>query len=129
MANNKGIITRVSGPVVDVQFINTKLPNLLDALEIDIDGTKLVLEVANEIGDDTVRCIAMGPTEGLSRGMEVTSTGAPITVPVGDATLGRIFNVLGEPVDEAGPVNAETKLPIHRQAPKYDEMSTATEIF
>lgn len=129
MAKNKGIITRISGPVVDVQFRDTKLPKLLEALELKNNGVKLVLEVASEIGDETVRTIAMGPTEGLSRGVEVKATGESIMVPVGEGVLGRIFNVLGDPVDESGPVKAEKRMSIHREAPPYEEMATTTELF
>ena len=99
-AQNKGKITQVVGAILDMKFAGGNLPEINDALEIPRkDGTVLVAEVAQHLGDDIVRCIAMGPTDGLVRGMEVISTGGPISVPVGEATLGRIFNVLGEPID------------------------------
>ena len=106
MANAKGKITQVIGAVVDVQF-EDHLPEILNALNTDNNGKKLVLEVAQHLGENTVRTIAMDATEGLVRGQEVTDTGAPISVPVGNATLGRILNVIGEPVDEGAPINAD----------------------
>src|SRR6201986_3934847 len=106
MANPKGRITQVIGAVVDVQF-QEHLPAILNALETDNQGQRLVLEVAQHLGESTVRTVAMDTTEGLVRGQDVTDTGQPITVPVGDGTLGRIINVIGEPVDEAGPIKSE----------------------
>ena len=101
MAENIGKITQIVGAVLDIRFSTGVLPEIHDAIEVKTnDSKKLVLEVAQHLGDDTVRCIAMGPTDGLVRGMEAVSTGAPITVPVGESTLGRMFNVLGEPIDE-----------------------------
>ncbi len=129
MANNVGKISQIIGPVVDVRFENTKLPAINEALIVTNNGQKLILEVAAEIGDNAVRTIAMSATDGLVRGQEVESTGAPITVPVGDAVLGRIINVVGEPQDGLGPINAEEFSPIHRQAPSYDEQSSSIEIF
>ncbi len=129
MGKNIGKVEQVLGPVVDVKFESTKIPNILNALEVDNNGKKLVIEVASEIGDNTVRCIAMGATEGLRRGEDVIDTGAPITIPVGDATLGRIINVLGEPQDEMGPIKSEFHAPIHREAPAYDEQASSIELF
>ncbi len=127
MANAKGKITQVIGAVVDVQF-DDHLPEILNALTTENNGKKLVLEVAQHLGENTVRCIAMDATEGLVRGAGVTDTGAPISVPVGNATLGRILNVVGEPVDEKGPVNADEYRSIHQPAPEFSEQSTESEI-
>lgn len=126
---NIGKIVQVIGPVLDIQFEAEKLPNLLNAIEIDNDGKRLVAEVAQHIGDDTVRCIAMDATDGLVRGHEAVDTGAPITVPVGKATLGRMFNVLGEAIDGIEDPKSDQTSPIHREAPKFDEQQTSTEIF
>ncbi|HKG76812.1 MAG TPA: F0F1 ATP synthase subunit beta [Beijerinckiaceae bacterium] len=126
-ANTVGRITQVIGAVVDVQF-DGQLPEILNALETENQGNRLVLEVAQQLGESTVRCIAMDTSEGLTRGQEVRDTGAPIAVPVGDGTLGRIMNVIGEPVDEAGPIPAETQRPIHQPAPTYSEQSTEAQI-
>ena len=123
----KGRITQVIGPVVDVQF-DGFLPEILNALETKNQGNRLVLEVAQQLGENTVRCIAMDTSEGLVRGQEVTDTGAPIKVPVGHNTLGRIMNVIGEPIDEAGPIEADTFRAIHQPAPSYDEQSTEAQI-
>ncbi|GAB4517072.1 MAG: F0F1 ATP synthase subunit beta [Roseibium sp.] len=122
-----GRITQVIGAVVDVKF-DDHLPLILNALEADNQGTRLVLEVAQHLGENTVRTIAMDSTEGLVRGQEVVDTGAPIAVPVGDGTLGRIMNVIGEPVDEAGEIKHETKRGIHQEAPAFIEQSTEAEI-
>jgi F-type H+-transporting ATPase subunit beta len=122
-----GKITQVIGAVVDVQF-DGHLPAILNALETDNNGRRLVLEVAQHLGESTVRTIAMDATEGLVRGSPVSDTGAPITVPVGPATLGRILNVVGEPVDERGPVGASETRPIHAEAPLFAEQSTESEI-
>jgi F-type H+-transporting ATPase subunit beta len=122
-----GKITQVIGAVVDVQF-GDHLPEILNALETDNNGHRLVLEVAQHLGESTVRTIAMDATEGLVRGAEVKDTGGPIAVPVGDATLGRILNVIGEPVDEKGPVGASETRPIHAPAPNFAAQSTETEI-
>ncbi len=127
MANAKGKVTQVIGAVVDVQF-DDHLPEILNALETDNHGNRLILEVAQHLGENTVRTIAMDASEGLVRGQEVTDTGGPITVPVGPATLGRIINVVGEPVDEGGPVEAEEMRAIHQEAPKFEEQSTESEI-
>ncbi len=126
-AKATGKITQVIGAVVDVQFEGA-LPAILNALETDNNGKRLVLEVAQHLGESTVRAIAMDATEGLVRGEPVRDTGAPISVPVGDATLGRILNVIGEPVDEKGPVNATETRPIHRAAPTFAEQATSSEI-
>ena len=127
MANAKGKITQVIGAVVDVQF-EDHLPEILNALNTTNNGKKLVLEVAQHLGENTVRTIAMDASEGLVRGREVTDTGSPIAVPVGNATLGRILNVTGDPVDEKGDVNATESRPIHGDAPAFAEQSTETEI-
>ena len=127
MANATGKITQVIGAVVDVQF-DDHLPEILNALECDNNGKRLVLEVAQHLGEGTVRTIAMDATEGLVRGQVVTDTDAPITVPVGNATLGRILNVVGEPVDEGGPVEADEYRAIHQPAPDFVEQSTESEI-
>jgi F-type H+/Na+-transporting ATPase subunit beta len=119
----QGSITKIIGPVVDVQFPPDALPSLRDALQIDSDRGTIVLEVAQHLGDSVVRSVAMAPTEGLRRGQAVRDTGGPITVPVGEATLGRILNVIGEPIDERGPVLTDTRLPIHRSAPPLTEQS------
>ncbi|OZB17798.1 MAG: F0F1 ATP synthase subunit beta [Rhodobacterales bacterium 34-62-10] len=123
MANAKGKITQVIGAVVDVQF-GDQLPEILNALTTDNNGKKLVLEVAQHLGEGTVRAIAMDATEGLVRGQEVSDTGGPIMVPVGNATLGRILNVTGDPIDEKGPVNADEHRSIHAPAPEFAEQST-----
>ncbi len=125
--NKSGKITQVIGAVVDVQF-EGDLPAILNALETDNGGNRLVLEVAQHLGESTVRTIAMDVTEGLMRGQQVADTGLPITVPVGPGLLGRIINVIGEPIDEAGPVTSEGMRPIHAEAPKYTEQSTDAQI-
>ncbi len=125
--NNVGRIAQVTGAVVDVHF-DGELPEILNALHLDNQGNKLVLEVAQHLGEQTVRAIAMDTTDGLVRGQEVVDTGAPISVPVGPETLGRIINVIGQPVDERGPVNAKATLPIHRMAPEFIDQSTEAEI-
>jgi F-type H+-transporting ATPase subunit beta len=122
-----GKVRQVIGAVVDVQF-DDHLPPILNALETNNVGNRLVLEVAQHLGENTVRCIAMDSTEGLVRGQEVTDTGAPISVPVGPGMLGRIINVIGEPVDEAGPVTATETRAIHQPAPAYVEQSTEAQI-
>ena len=123
----KGHVRQVMGAVVDVQF-GEHLPEILNALETDNHGNRLVLEVAQHLGESTVRTIAMDSTEGLVRGQEVVDTGEPIAVPVGDETLGRIMNVVGEAVDEAGPIKTAEKRPIHAPAPSYVDQSTEAEI-
>lgn len=125
-----GKVAQVMGPVVDARFPAGELPAILNAVTIDDPkrGIHLVCEVAQHLGDDMVRCIALDSTDGLVRGMPVVDTGGPITVPVGPETLGRVFNLLGEPIDERGPVNAQKRMPIHRPAPPFPEQSTTTEI-
>ena len=125
---NIGKIIQVLGPVIDVRFSESELPNLYNGLELKNNGVRLMLEVLQHIGDDLVRTIAMGPTEGLKRGLEVKDTMKPISVPVGDEVLGRMFNVLGETIDEKGPGNFKKYMPIHRKAPAYDEQKTSIEL-
>ena len=127
MSKNVGKIKQIIGPVVDVEFEND-LPPILNALHVKVDGNRVVLEVAQHLGENTIRSIAMSATEGLKRGEEVTDTGSPIQVPVGPETLGRITNVVGEPIDEIGEIKTKKTYPIHRQAPKYIEQSTNTEM-
>ena len=128
MAKNKsGKITQVIGAVVDVKF-DENLPPILNALEVDNNGTRLVLEVAQHLGENTVRCIAMDATEGLVRNMDAIDTGAPITVPVGPETLGRIINVVGDAIDEKMPIKSKKSYPIHRPAPEFVEQATESEI-
>ncbi len=127
MAKAKGKVTQVIGAVVDVQF-DDHLPEILNALETDNHGNRLILEVAQHLGENTVRTIAMDSTEGLVRGQVVTDTDGPIMVPVGNATLGRIINVVGEPVDEGGPVDAEERRSIHQPAPEFAEQATESEV-
>ncbi len=129
MEKNIGKIVQVIGPVVDIRFAEGKLPELLDAIRIDNNGEELIVEVAQHTGDDTVRCISMGPTDGLKRGMEAEDTGQPIAVPVGRETLGRLFNVLGETIDGKGAPETELKAPIHKPAPSFEEQETSKEIF
>ena len=128
-AQNTGKITQVIGAVLDIRFDKGVLPEINDAVEIRRkDGSKLVAETAQHLGDDIIRCIAMGPTDGLVRGMEAIATGGPITVPVGEVTLGRIFNVLGEPIDKKPMPEGVKRNPIHRKAPTFAEQATETEI-
>ncbi len=126
--NNIGKIRQVMGAVVDVQFDGGVLPAILNSLETMNNGSRLVLEVAQHLGENTVRTIAMDSSEGLVRGQDVTDTGEPISVPVGDETLGRIMNVIGEPVDELGPIKTAHKRAIHQQAPSFADQSTAAEV-
>ena len=130
MQKNIGRVVQIQGPVIDVKFDDNHMPELLTAIKIALGNDKyLTIEVAQHIGDDVVRCISMGPTEGLIRGMEAIDTGAPISVPVGEATLGRMFNVLGEEIDEQGKVPENIKrLPIHRAAPSFSEQTTESVI-
>ena len=122
-------LTQIIGAVLDVRFSEGKLPEINDAIKVPLkDGEELVVEVAQHLGDDTVRCIAMGPTDGLVRGMEAVATGGPISVPVGEKTLGRMFNVLGNPIDEKPAPEGVEYDPIHRKAPAFEEQSTQTEI-
>ena len=129
MNQHIGTVVQVIGPVLDIRFPEGQLPNLLNAIELELNGKKLVAEVAQEIGDNVVRCIAMSSTDGLTRGAQAVDTGAPITVPVGEGCLGRIFNLLGEPIDDQpAPENIAARWPIHRPAPSYDEQESTTEI-
>ena len=126
---NVGKIIQVISAVLDIKFSDGNLPEINDAVEVPLkNGGKLVVEVAQHLGDDTVRCIAMGPTDGLVRGMDAIATGAPISVPVGENTLGRMFNVLGEPIDEVEPPQTEEKWAIHRPAPSFEEQATSQEM-
>ncbi|MBE5907937.1 MAG: F0F1 ATP synthase subunit beta [Lachnospiraceae bacterium] len=130
MANeNIGKITQIIGAVLDIKFPAGSLPEINDAIEITrTNGEKLVVEVAQHLGDDTVRCIALGPTDGLVRGMDAVGTGAPISVPVGEETLGRMFNVLGDPIDELPAPQTKERSPIHRPAPSFEEQATSSEM-
>ena len=124
---NVGKITQIISAVLDIKFSQGKLPEINEAIRIATgDGGTLTAEVSQHLGDDTVRCIAMGSTDGLVRGMDAIATGAPITVPVGENTLGRIFNVLGEAIDNKEQPVVEKHLPIHRKAPTFEEQSTET---
>ncbi|MBQ5318026.1 MAG: F0F1 ATP synthase subunit beta [Oscillospiraceae bacterium] len=125
---NIGKVVQIIGAVVDVQFTKENLPNLLNAIEIELNGATLTCEVAQHIGDDIVRCIAMASTDGLVRGVDAVDTGAPISVPVGKATLGRIFNLLGEPVDNKPAPETEEKWAIHREPPSYEEQTASNEV-
>ena len=127
-AKNIGTVTQVMGPVLDIKFEDGQLPDLMNAIEIENQGKRLVVEVAQDIGDDVVRCIAMGSTDGLTRGTKAVDTGAPIRMPVGEGDLGRVLNLLGEPVDNKEPVKADDYWPIHRPAPSYEEQQTSSEI-
>ena len=123
-----GKVIQVMGPVLDIRFQEGQLPELLNAIEIENQGSRVIAEVAQQIGDDVVRCIAMNSTDGMVRGVDAVDTGAPISVPVGDACLGRVFNLLGDPVDnKPAPQNSE-RWSIHRQAPSYEEQMPTTEI-
>ena len=130
MANFTGKVVQVQGSVVDVAYAAGELPGLFESIEIEREGeTPLVLEVQKHLGDNWVRTVAMDTTDGLRRGVEVVSTGAPIMVPVGMATLGRIFNVLGQPIDGIEGIEADDYYPIHRKAPSFAEQATSVEIF
>ena len=128
MANNKGTVIQVMGPVLDIRFADDQLPQLLNAILVKNGDAIITAEVAQHIGDNVVRCIAMSSTDGLQRGTEAEDTGAPISVPVGDECLGRVFNLLGNPIDNKPQVEAQTRWPIHRPAPSYEEQQPATEI-
>ena len=125
---NKGTVTQIMGPVLDIRFPEGNLPDLLNAIEIPNGNGSVVAEVAQHIGDNVVRCIAMSSTDGLQRGIEAVDTGAPISVPVGEACLGRVFNLLGQTIDEGQQIEEAERWPIHRSAPDYDEQEPATEI-
>ncbi len=128
MAKNKGTVVQIMGPVLDIRFEEDQLPSLLNAIEVPNGDKTIVAEVAQHIGDNVVRCIAMSSTDGLQRGTEVTDTGAPISVPVGEECLGRVFNLLGQPIDNKPDVKSQERWPIHRPAPSYEEQQPATEI-
>jgi F-type H+-transporting ATPase subunit beta len=125
---SSGNIVQIIGAVVDVEFSSNAIPKVYDALLVDADNVKTTLEVQQQLGEGVVRTIALGSTDGLQRGLKVNNTGAPITVPVGTKTLGRIMNVLGEPIDEVGPINTEEKMAIHREAPHFTDLSPTTEL-
>src|SRR5215471_13992406 len=131
----EGKVLQVIGPVVDVEFAEVELPPIYQALKIVSDGfdvqepIEITVEVQQHLGEGRCRCVSMEPTEGLIRGMKVVDTGGPITVPVGPATLGRVLNVTGQPVDKLGPVNATTSYPIHRHAPSFQDQATELEMF
>ena len=128
MSKNKGAVIQVMGPVLDIRFADDQLPQLLNAIEIPNGDKTIVAEVAQHIGDNVVRCIAMSSTDGLQRGAEAVDTGAPITVPVGDECLGRVFNLLGQPIDNKEAPAAPERWPIHRPAPSYEDQQGSTEI-
>ena len=128
MAKNKGTVVQIMGPVLDIRFEEDQLPSLLNAIEVPNVDKTIIAEVAQHIGDNVVRCIAMSSTDGLQRGTEVTDTGAPISVPVGEECLGRVFNLLGQPIDNKPDVATQERWPIHRPAPSYEEQQPATEI-
>ena len=128
MANYNGTVIQIMGPVLDIRFPDGQLPQLLSAIEIPHGDQTIVAEVAQHIGDNVVRCIAMASTDGLQRGATAIDTGAAISVPVGEECLGRVFNLLGQPIDEAGPIHTEEAWPIHRPAPAYEDQQPATEI-
>ncbi|MCL4170141.1 UNVERIFIED_CONTAM: hypothetical protein GTU68_015510, partial [Idotea baltica] len=125
--NNKGVIKRIIGAVIDVKF-EGELPKILNGLKCKHNGKDLIMEVAQHIGENTVRCIAMDSTDGLTRGVEIEDTGSSIKVPVGREVLGRIMNVVGEPIDERGPIKAKEYYPIHNEAPSLEDQSTASEV-
>src|SRR5688572_21101049 len=128
--NATGRVIQITGPVVDIAFPAGQLPAIFNAVEIQREGQdSLVCEVQQHLGNNWVRSVAMTTTDGLARGVAVLDTGAPITVPVGEATLGRVFDVLGRPIDNKGPVDAAVHLPIHRSAPAFDQQSTEVEVF
>src|SRR5258708_1484754 len=135
MAENVGRVIQVSGPAVDVQFVEGSMPPIYEALRVVSDGftvpspINVVLEVQQHLGEGRVRCIAMSATDGMGRGMKAIEEGGPISVPGGKGTLGRVMNVIGEPVDELGPISFRKKMPIHRLAPAFDEQSTTAEMF
>lgn len=128
MSNHTGTVVQIMGPVLDIRFPDGHLPQLLSAIEVALNGGTLVAEVAQHIGDNVVRCIAMSSTDGLQRGVTAVDTGAPISVPVGDECLGRVFNLLGQPIDEKPAPETAERWPIHRPAPAYDEQQPATEL-
>ena len=126
---NTGKIHQIIGPVIDVKFDAENMPELNNAIEITLEGRRIVAEVSQHVGDDVVRCIALSSTDGLKRGMEAVDTGGPIAVPVGKEVLGRLFNVIGETIDSKGPVGTDKTASIHRPAPKFEEQDTTTQMF
>lgn len=127
--SHKGIIHQIIGPVIDVKFMPEEMPELLNAITIQYKDRQIVAEVAQHTGDDVVRCVALSSTDGLTRGMEAIDSGGPISVPVGKEVLGRLFNVIGDTIDDKGPVETEKRMPIHREAPAFDEQDTTAQIF
>ena len=126
---NKGQIHQVIGPVIDIKFKEDEMPELLNAVTIDLEGRKIVTEVAQHLGDDVARCVALSSTDGLKRGMEAEDTGSPIKISVGKEVLGRMFNVIGEPIDEMPAISSELQASIHREAPSFEEQDTSSQIF
>src|SRR5215471_16206872 len=135
MPQNIGKVVQIAGPAVDVQFTEAALPPIYEALKVTSEGfdvpmpVNVILEVQQHLGEGRVRCVAMEATDGMVRGMKAIDLGGPISVPVGKGTLGRVMNVIGEPVDNLGPITATKKLPIHRPAPSFEEQSTRAEMF
>ncbi len=135
MAENVGQVIQIAGPAVDVQFEEANMPPIYEALRVTSEGFKVpspinvVLEVEQHLGEGRVRCVAMEPTEGMVRGMKAIDLGGPISVPVGRGTLGRVMNVIGQPVDKLGPIEAKERHPIHRPAPSFEEQATTAEMF
>ena len=129
MGEHKGIVHQIIGPVLDIKFNPDDMPELLNAIVINFQDRDIVAEVAQHVGDDVVRCVALSSTDGLTRGMEARDTGGPISVPVGNEVLGRLFNVVGDTIDNKGPCVTEKKMPIHRQAPSFEEQDTTAQIF
>jgi F-type H+-transporting ATPase subunit beta len=127
--SHKGTIHQIIGPVIDIKFMPEEMPELLNAIRIPFEDRIIVAEVAQHIGDDVVRCVALSSTDGLTRGMEAEDSGAPISVPVGKEVLGRLFNVIGETIDDKGPVQTERRMPIHKPAPSFEEQDTSSQIF
>lgn len=127
--SHKGTIHQIIGPVIDIKFMPEEMPELLNAIRIPFEDRVIVAEVAQHIGDDVVRCVALSSTDGLTRGMEAEDSGAPISVPVGKEVLGRLFNVIGETIDDKGPVQTERRMPIHKPAPSFEEQDTSSQIF
>ena len=124
---NEGIINQIIGPVIDIKFEEGHMPELLNAIQIQNEGRTIMAEVAQHIGDDVVRCVALSSTDGLIRGMKALDTGAPITVPVGPEVLGRLFNVIGQTIDEKGPVKTTKTSPIHKPAPSFADQNMKQE--
>src|SRR5256714_675456 len=135
MPDNVGKVIQVAGPAVDVQFVEATLPPIYQALRVTSEGFKVpepisvILEVQQHLGEGRVRCVAMEATEGMVRGMKAIDLGGPISIPVGKGTLGRVMNVIGNPVDALGPIAAKKRMPIHRLAPSFEEQTTAAEMF